>query len=779
MKRLTKIFYILLLFSLSIATSGQIVNIAIVKDASENEFEYLTHLLKNEINALTNATGGAEFKLRCINWQPDSAKSIINDLFKDNEIDIIITLGYISSNAASEMGEYPKPVIIATVLDNDLQSLEMLGDKSSGINNFTWIESPIDLKEDIRDFSVAFQVSHLAVIIPHHLYYALPKLKTYLIERKNTFNIDIIPFQPNVDIIQQLPSHVDAALVFPMIMHSREAMEKLFNGLNVMKIPSLAIGGTGYLEAGATLTFTNQYSYQKIARLVATKVLKVTEGANLSALTLEPTHNSRAPKVNMESIRQIEKLPPVAFLQNAILVNIEKIPGEEMTLQHAIAFALENNLKGKVSSQNVSLAEKDVKIASSKMLPQLEVAGTGTQLSKNIVETSMGQKGEYTVIGSASLKQIIYSEAVFANVAIKKLLVESEKSASLQAALDVVQDVSQAYISLLHAKSNLQIKNDNLYITMKNLELAMAMESIGEGRISDVNRWSTEMNLNKIELNTAEANYKMAMYRLNEVLNYPIGKPVNTADTKILEQLILNNQDVLNLYFEQQISTERYSDFILKEMQQYSPELQQFENAEKTIERQKKMNVRQIFMPEVAFIAGADQAFIRNGTIGNPNLPIPAPPDDITWHMGVRVSIPIFEGGRKKTEIKRNLIEQNKISWQKEEFNNKIELAIRSSVQLLQTSYNEVKLSENAARAAEDNFRLTQNAYIQGVINVTQLIDAQNAMTKTRLLALNARSQYVLNIIATERLQGRFSFLEPDAKQAEYKQRLINHLFER
>lgn len=183
-----------------------------------------------------------------------------------------------------------------------------------------------------------------------------------------------------------------------------------------------------------------------------------------------------------------------------------------------------------------------------------------------------------------------------------------------------------------------------------------------------------------------------------------------------------------------------------------------------------------MYLPEVALIAGADQAFVREGVIRNPQLPVPQPPDDITWNLGLRVSIPIFEGGRKRNEMQRATIEQDKITWQRDDLINKLETGIRSHVQFLQASHREVELAENASRAAEENFNTIQDAYAQGMAGVAQLTDAQSVMIRTRQMALGSRYQYILDYIKTERLQGKFTFLEDEYEREEYASRLLNHL---
>jgi outer membrane protein TolC len=387
----------------------------------------------------------------------------------------------------------------------------------------------------------------------------------------------------------------------------------------------------------------------------------------------------------------------------------------------------------------------------------------------------MGQRGEFTLTGSASLRQVIWSEAAFGNIALKKLAAQYEQQYNRQTMLDIVTEVSGAYISLLFAKRNLQIKNENVYATLQNLELAKAKEQSGEGGISDVNRWTSELSISKMEMNDAQVGYNASMYRLNEILNQPIGNTIATSDSSEIDKTLVPDQNILALYFNNPTLTEKYADFLIAEMHTWSPELQQILTAGEMVDRKKSMQIRQLFVPEVALFGQADQAFIREGTQPISGMPIPPPPDDITWYLGVKMSIPLFEGGRRKTEVQRTTIEQEKIAWQKDDLLNNIEKGLRTNVQLLKASYNELELSQQAARAAEDNYKVVQDAYAQGVSNVVQLIDAQNVMIRTKHMATSAYYQYILDYVKTERMQGKFTFLTDKTEQQEYFNRLINY----
>jgi len=760
MKRISiiaSIFFLLLIVPL--LTFAQPVTVGIVTDASEKEFDLLTRQVKAEIEALIQAGDGVVFKELSANWQSEKVRENLYSFLNDPEVDMVVALGFLSSEAAARLPNYPKPIIAATVLDPKLQNLPVQPDKSSGIPHFAWIESLIRLKKDMYSFARIFESRNLAVIIPRKLYSEFQILTTYLKADENTCNVFFVPVEENENPLVQLPAGTDAVMIFPLVQHSNTAINEIFSGLNEQGIPSLSVNGVAYLNRGATITFTPQFTFQQLARQVAVRVLKASEGTSLGdipSLTDEPERN---PIVNMESLRLTDQFPKWSELENAVLLNVAKMPGKELTLHQAIALALENNLQGKIADKDLLMAEKDIRIAKANVLPQVEVSGMGVQLSENLVESSMGQRGEYTITGSVALKQVIYSEAAYANIALKKLMAESTKQGNRQTTLDIVLDVSQAYISLLFAKNNLHIKNENVSATLKNLELAKAKEKSGEGNVSDVNRWISELNLGRMDLNDAEAGYKAAMYRLNERLNHPVGNAIATPDSADIGETVIHHQQILNSYFNHPKLTEKYADFIIDEMLIHSPEL-----------------IRQMYLPEVALIGNADQAFVREGVIRNPQLPIPPPPDDITWNLGLRVSIPIFEGGRKRNEMQRATIEQDKIAWQKDDLLNKLETGIRSNVQFLQASYREMELSENAARAAEENFYTIQDAYAQGMANVAQLTDAQSVMIRTRQMALGSRYQYILDYIKTERLQGNYSFLEDESGKKKYVNKLFDYL---
>jgi len=772
-----KLFFTILLMAAALHAQSTL-NIGIIKDADSQEFDQAANYIKSEAIALTKARFNVTFTEFNGNWNSAEIRQTLQRLMKNPDINLLVTVGFISSNEASKLANYPKPLIAATILDQSLQKLPLKFDKSTGVNNFTYIESVIQLKDDIRSFSQMFDVQKAVVIIPKPLIDNMPDIVNYIAENGKGLNISVITADKQCSgALAQLPQEADAAFVLPLFQSSDSEIEKLLQGLNEKKIPSLAVGGIKYLQMGATVTFTPQYNFQQLARQTAIRILKVGEGTNLSRAPVSIEGIRRGPVINMAGIRLINRFPHWSYLNEAILINTTEFPSaSEMNYRMVIAEALENNLQGKISDKDLLVAEKNVRIAKANIYPQIEISGTAIELSENLVEASMGQKGAFTLSGSAMLKQVIFSEAVFANITINKLMEENKKAYNRQTVLEIISNVSNAYIGLLFSKSNLHIQSENVNATMQNLQMAKAKEKAGQSGISDVNRWISELNMNKMKLNDAYTMYRTAMYQLNQLLNKPIDEGINITENDNFDESVILDINLLKKIFENPILTEKYASFIIEQMYLNSPELKQLNTAKEIIKRKKSLYKNRLYLPDVAVWGGLDQAFIRNGTIKPVGMPVPPPPDDLTWNVGLKISLPIYEGGKTYTEMQKSKIELDKINDQKEDLLNKLEAGIRANVQKSRTSYLEVELSKNAAKAAKDNFKVVQDGYFQGVTNLVQLIDAQTVMARTKHLANIAYYQFILDYLQVERLQGKYIFLSSADELTDYTNQLKNYL---
>lgn len=744
----TFVINLIILLLVPLSFIGQPLNIGILNDASLASSCIMNSLVKEEIANLMQAKGEVTFIDVYSNWDADRVTTNFNSLLNNPNVDMIIPIGLISSQLVGGQQNYSKPVLVTSNLATKLKS-------------------------EIEYFYGLFNFKHLGVIIPLELKSYEPWIIGFLTKGESDYSIEIIEAIENNF---RVNDSTDAVVVFPLFNFSSNSVIELMDYLSSKKIPVLAVDGSDYLELGATITFNTQAQLKQLARQTAVNILKFSEGAKGLDSVTYLNGADLIPYINMESLRKTERYPNWLLLENAVLINVVNVSQNELSLKSAISIALENNLRGKISNENLLLANKEVRIAKSVILPKLELSGTAMQLSKNLTEASMGQKGEFTFTGSLSLKQIIYSEAAYANIAIQKLIAQMEQHKHSKTSLDIILDVSSAYMALMFSGNNLKVVNENVNATINNLELSRFREKSGDVNFSDVNRWESELSMNKMALNDAQVQYKSAMYRLNEVLGMPLSNQISTPDTFTVSEIVTHSQEVMELFMGNVNGTSKYMQLIIDQMYSNSPELMVMQSAGDIADRKLSMYQTQQYVPEVALIAGADQAFIREGVIRNPQLPIPPPPDDITWNLGIRLSIPIFDGGRKREEIKKTRIEQDKLVMEESDLKNKLTMAVMSNVQFLSASYKEVKLAQRAYNAASANYKMVQDAYLTGVANISQLIDAQTVVTKTKIMALSAQYQYALDFIKTERLQGKYTFLDSENQKQMYRDLMITYL---
>lgn len=118
----------------------------------------------------------------------------------------------------------------------------------------------------MHSFVRIFESCNFTVIIPRKLYSEFQILTSYLKADENTFGVLFVPVEENENPLEQLPAGTEAVMVFPLVQHSAAETKAIFTGLNEQDIPSLSANGAAYLEHGATITFTPQFTFQQLSR---------------------------------------------------------------------------------------------------------------------------------------------------------------------------------------------------------------------------------------------------------------------------------------------------------------------------------------------------------------------------------------------------------------------------------------------------------------------------------------------------------------------------------
>ena len=191
-------------------------------------------------------------------------------------------------------------------------------------------------------------------------------------------------------------------------------------------------------------------------------------------------------------------------------------------------------------------------------------------------------------------------------------------------------------------------------------------------------------------------------------------------------------------------------------------------------ERLLKSNQRAFYLPTIAVGAGYD---INVATI-NRSDPPPIPGFEVnnepSWNAAITASIPLFAGSARKYEKEKSEVGLYQLHDQRNELKNLLELQVRTNIELVNASYNNIRLTKSAADAAQKNIVIVQDLYKSGQVNVITLVDAQNALLGAQINATNAIYQFMIDYFSLQRSTGNYTFLATETQRAQFLQEFLN-----
>ena len=280
MNRLVFLF-ILFLFSFQCLFAQQDFNVTIVYDRQENDTFLLQYSFKKEIEALLIPEYNVVITERFSNSDFVECSKNIEEIYNENSADVLIGAGLITSRILSERKDFPLPTIAAINIDNLFSEESDTSRLSTSIHNFTYIQSPFDIKEDLETLCQIGSLKKIAILInPTFERFGFDS-ESYLNSFKDVdFELIVIDSNPQ-NTLNSIGKDIDAVYVLsPLAQYTPTQAKVLFQGIAEKKIPSLSLIDYPMLDYGAYAAFSSKENIQKLPRKVAINVSKIAEGKN-------------------------------------------------------------------------------------------------------------------------------------------------------------------------------------------------------------------------------------------------------------------------------------------------------------------------------------------------------------------------------------------------------------------------------------------------------------------------------------------------------------------
>ncbi len=786
------LLFILFSFSLSPGQNLKTINIGLVIDGSWGEENQMLGSIKREIHDLTAGEFDVQFpadKTVQADWTIGKIRSGLDRLLADPNVDMIITLGSISSNEVCHRIELGKPVIAPYIIDATFQKLP-IKDGRSGVQNLNYISVPATFKRDMQIFKDIVPFKNLAVLINQYLLDAFLGLDQCCKEtlEELDLNVGIIGMGESIqDALNKLPQHVEAVYILPLPHFSDEQYKNLADLLIKRKLPSFAYGGAERVEQGI-LAGLNKDVVNRISRRVGINVQRILLGEKPEQIPVAISIKQQL-TINEATANAIGVSPSWAVITEAEILGRDQRPIDRvLDLNGVVREAINTNLDLIAKGYMVEAGKRDVDQARSKLMPSLDVSGTYLVIDKDRAERSFGQQAERTLTGSATATQVIFSEPTWANLSIQKNLQKSRESEWEQLKLNITLEATSAYLNVLRAKTFERIQQENIKVTRQNLELARVREVVGSAGPAEIYRWESEIATNRKAVIEANAQRNLAEIQLNRVLHRPAEEDFLTQEISLNDPNLITSYGQIFKYIENKQAFKIFREFMVEETFKNSPELMALDAAINIQKRILRSATNNFLSPTIALQGQVNNTFSRWGAGREATLDLSAipsefqplgeifaqsfkPPKDLTWNVGLNVSFPLFKSGEKFFARQKALKELSQLQTQRDALAEKLEQRIRSALHIAGASHASIQQARLAAEAAQKSLEVIQESYSQGLLSVVELLDAQYAALVTDQVAANAVHDFLIDLMQVERAYGHFNFFSTDERRKAFFER--------
>jgi len=760
------------------------IRVGIVVDGPWTFNDWIHDLTQREIDSLTEG----EFEVIIPpdkhlvgDWTLEGVQAEVTKLLVDPEVDIVITWGLLASHAVCCVGELSKPVIAPVVIDPVLQGLPRTGG-TSGVRNLNYVALPDTLAEELGSFLAIVPFERIAILTNAPLLDAIPELveRTQGSLAGTGIGFDYVPVASSAaEALAAIPAEADAVYVWPLFQFSPTEYRELIDGFIERGLPSFSGLGGDDVRAGMLASVASEDFFPKLARRIALNVQRILLGEDPGEIPVEFSIQ-RNLEINMATARAIDVSPRWEVLIEADLLFTEDLEGAyELSLDKAVAEAVELNLDLLARSRRVAAGAEEIARARAVLRPGLSFAGSYVTIDQDRAAASLGSQAERTTAAGVELTQLLFSESATANVAIQRELQAARESEYASLRQDIALEAGTTYLNLMRARALERVRHNNVDRTRSNLETSQARREIGVAGAGEVLRWESEIATARKSLVEAVADRRSAEIAVNRLLHRPLDAVFNAEDVDLRDLGLLTGIDRFLQFVDTPRSYAAFTRFVVVEGLARSTELAQIDAATRAQSRFKLSSERAFWTPSLGFQASFDETLARDGagstTVGG--LPFELPQaDDSNWSLALQASLSLFAGGSRAADLAQAELELDSLGLERAAIEEKLEQRVRTALEQARASLIGIRLANQAAEAARGNFDLVDDAYARGVASLLDLLDAQTAALNAEEEAANALYDFLIDWLESKRSASGLDLFIEEAEREAWFERLDGYL---
>lgn len=413
-----------------------------------------------------------------------------------------------------------------------------------------------------------------------------------------------------------------------------------------------------------------------------------------------------------------------AVLFVALAINAHAQEKRTLTLDEAVQLGIQNSKNLKIDEAKISEATANYLEAKNNQLPSMKASLSALALANANVDLKILPKsagGNSPKANSAFFGNVSASLPIFAGGRIKygiqsaEYLIEASKLSAENDKTAIAYNVSQAYNNLFKANQAIKVLEENLSASQQRDQSFLKLEN--NGVIARNDRLKANLQTSNIELQLLEAhnNYNIANINMDLLLGLPETTQIEIDPNYISE---LSPEENLTYYMNQAVANRK--------------DLQALNYQQKAAELGTKA-AKAESLPTVALTGGYVAAEVpKILSVYN------------AANIGLGVQYNIDNLWKKNSSLMKAEAREKQLAATEELVTDQIKLDVNRDYQNAVFAQKKIAVYEKAAAQANENYRVTNNKYKNGLATITELLDADAAQISANVNVQNAKADAAL-----------------------------------
>jgi outer membrane protein TolC len=307
------------------------------------------------------------------------------------------------------------------------------------------------------------------------------------------------------------------------------------------------------------------------------------------------------------------------------------------------------------------------------------------------------------------------------------------------------------------------VEAENVELTRENLELARLRFEVGYSGRDEVFRWEAELANRRSTLFDSQSTVEASRIVLNQFVGGDQSRRWIPEEIVVSPDTFPFLDGRLDDVWEDADMWGRFREAAVQIALEDSPEVAAVESgvsAQTIVLNQAK---RRYFLPKFTAQFQYDYDYWRD-----PDVDIPR---DL-YQLRFGAFYPLFEGGRRVHEVGQFSAGLRGLQHEQQLTRDLVERRTRTALRLIEASFPRIDFKQTASENAFKNLVIVQDKYTQGIVNVTDLLEAQNQNFTSNQAAAASVYVFLSDLIDFQR---SLSWLEEEKTQQE-KDEMVNRI---